>query len=55
MNYLAHLYLSGEEKELLVGNFIADHVLSAEYEEYRNEFHQFFPELIEFCKRINHT
>ncbi len=26
MNFLAHLYLSGQEEELMVGNFIADHV-----------------------------
>ena len=26
MNYLAHVYLSGDDKELLVGNFIADAV-----------------------------
>jgi len=26
MNFLAHLYLSGENEEIIVGNFIADHV-----------------------------
>jgi len=26
MNFLAHLYLSGENKEVIIGNFIADHV-----------------------------
>jgi len=26
MNFLAHLYLSGDDEELIVGNFIADHV-----------------------------
>ena len=26
MNYLAHLYLSGDDESLLFGNFIADHV-----------------------------
>lgn len=26
MNFLAHLYLSGNDKELMIGNFIADHV-----------------------------
>ncbi len=26
MNFLAHLYLSGKNEELIVGNFIADHV-----------------------------
>lgn len=26
MNFLAHLYLSGDDHEIMVGNFIADHV-----------------------------
>ena len=26
MNYLAHLYLSSGNKDLMIGNFIADHV-----------------------------
>ncbi|MCD4789293.1 MAG: ACP phosphodiesterase [Bacteroidales bacterium] len=26
MNFLAHLYLAGENEEIIVGNFIADHV-----------------------------
>ena len=26
MNYLAHVYLSGDNEETLIGNFIADHV-----------------------------
>lgn len=26
MNFLAHLYLSGENREIILGNFIADHV-----------------------------
>jgi acyl carrier protein phosphodiesterase len=26
MNFLAHLYLSGDNEEIIVGNFIADHV-----------------------------
>ena len=26
MNFLAHLYLSGDDREIMVGNFIADHV-----------------------------
>jgi acyl carrier protein phosphodiesterase len=26
MNFLAHLYLSGDDEQLVVGNFIADHV-----------------------------
>ena len=26
MNYLAHLYLSGSDTEVMIGNFIADHI-----------------------------
>jgi len=26
MNFLAHLYLSGDDEEIIVGNFIADHI-----------------------------
>jgi len=26
MNFLAHLYLSGDDSEIIIGNFIADHV-----------------------------
>lgn len=26
MNFLAHLYLAGNDKDLIIGNFIADHV-----------------------------
>lgn len=31
MNYLAHIYLSGEDDELRIGNFIADSVKGKEY------------------------
>lgn len=34
MNYLAHAYLSNNEKELLIGNFIADHVRGNHLESY---------------------
>lgn len=30
MNYLAHLYLSGDNADLLLGNFIADHLKGAD-------------------------
>ena len=30
MNYLAHLYLSGNNADLLLGNFIADHLKGAD-------------------------
>ena len=34
MNYLAHVYLSGSDKDLAIGNFIADHVKGKAYLEY---------------------
>ena len=34
MNYLAHIYLSGDDKDLLVGNFMADSIKGKRYEEY---------------------
>jgi acyl carrier protein phosphodiesterase len=34
MNFLAHLYLSGDNEELLVGNFIGDYVKGNKYNNY---------------------
>lgn len=34
MNYLAHLYLSGEDESILVGNFIGDYVKGNQYQQY---------------------
>jgi len=34
VNYLAHAYLSGNNKELLVGNFIADHLRGNDFKNY---------------------
>ncbi|MCJ8163540.1 ACP phosphodiesterase [Pontibacter sp. E15-1] len=34
MNYLAHIFLSGEEEELMLGNFIADAVKGKQAERY---------------------
>ncbi len=34
MNYLAHVYLSGSDKALCIGNFIADHVKGKAYLDY---------------------
>ncbi len=34
MNFLAHLYLSGNDQELMIGNFIADGVKGAAYKNY---------------------
>ena len=34
MNFLGHIFLSGEENELLLGNFIADHVKGKSQLEY---------------------
>ncbi|WP_372775853.1 ACP phosphodiesterase [Mangrovibacterium sp.] len=37
MNYLAHLYLSGESDELLLGNFIGDYVKGQQYLRFSDE------------------
>ncbi len=37
MNYLAHLYLSGETPEIRVGNFIGDYVKGNSYNKYSPE------------------
>ena len=34
MNYLAHIYLSGNNEKLMIGNFIADSIKGKEWEEY---------------------
>lgn len=37
MNYLAHAFLSNNDKNLLIGNFIADHVRGNRFEQYHEE------------------
>jgi len=37
MNYLAHLYLSGNNHEIMIGNFIADHVKGKQIELFDDE------------------
>lgn len=37
MNFLAHIYLSGENQELTIGNFIADSVKGKAFLQYPNE------------------
>ncbi|HKJ41790.1 MAG TPA: ACP phosphodiesterase [Sunxiuqinia sp.] len=34
MNFLAHLYLSGENESIMVGNFIGDYVKGKQYEKF---------------------
>jgi acyl carrier protein phosphodiesterase len=34
MNFLAHLYLSGNDEQLMIGNFIADSVKGSSYKNY---------------------
>ena len=34
MNYLAHIYLSGDDKDLLLGNFMADSIKGRSYQKY---------------------
>ena len=40
MNYLAHAFLSGHDENLLIGNFIADHVRGSHLHVYSNEIVQ---------------
>lgn len=37
MNYLAHLYLSGKDEKVIVGNFIGDYVKGRKYSDYPEE------------------
>lgn len=37
MNFLAHLYLSGDDEEIIVGNFIADHVKGSAQNKFKEE------------------
>ena len=37
MNYLAHLYLSGESDDVMLGNFIGDYVKGNQYVNYKKE------------------
>ncbi|MGB5463037.1 MAG: DUF479 domain-containing protein, partial [Aureibaculum sp.] len=37
MNYLAHIYLSGDDDYIKIGNFIADRVKGKEYLNYQTE------------------
>ena len=37
MNFLAHIYLSGNNEEILVGNFIGDYVKGRDYLDYPSE------------------
>lgn len=40
MNYLAHLFLSGQSEDLIVGNFIADSVKGRQYKNYSDGVRQ---------------
>ena len=40
MNFLAHLYLSQNNTNIMIGNFIADHIRGNNYEEYSKEIQQ---------------
>jgi acyl carrier protein phosphodiesterase len=35
VNFLAHIYLSGEDKDLMIGNFIADSIKGKDIEKYK--------------------
>jgi len=40
MNFLAHLYLSGEDSEIMIGNFIADSVKGRSYNRFKPKIQQ---------------
>ena len=40
MNFLAHLYLSKNNTNLMIGNFIADHIRGNKYEHFSKEIQQ---------------
>lgn len=40
MNFLAHLYLSDNNKNFMIGNFIADHVTGNQFGHYHKEIQQ---------------
>lgn len=40
MNFLAHLYLSQNNTDILIGNFIADHVKGSQFYNYSKEIQQ---------------
>ncbi len=37
MNYLAHIYLSGDNEMVRIGNFIADHIKGSQYKNYPDD------------------
>ena len=47
MNYLAHIYLSGDSDEIILGNFIADYVKGNKYLNY--------PELVSYGIRLHRS
>jgi acyl carrier protein phosphodiesterase len=47
MNYLAHLYLSGDSDEIILGNFIADYVKGNKYLQY--------PEMVAYGIQIHRS
>ena len=43
MNFLAHIYLSGDNDHIKIGNFIADAVKGKKYKEYPLEIQKGIP------------
>lgn len=37
MNFLAHLFLSGSNENILLGNFMADHIVGNQFKQYNKE------------------
>ena len=39
MNFLAHIYLSGDDEDIILGNFIADRIRPSQEEKYAERLH----------------
>jgi acyl carrier protein phosphodiesterase len=61
LNFLAHLYLSGKNEPLLVGNFIADHIRGYDWKKYPTEIqkgillHRFIDEFTDHHQQVELT
>ncbi len=61
MNFLAHLYLSGDDEDLMIGNFIADSIRKVQWEQYRPsiirgvELHHFIDDFTDSHKIVKQS
>lgn len=61
MNFLAHLWLSGDDEDLMIGNFIADEVRRLHFDQYRPgvvrgmELHQQIDDFTDQHPEVEHS